>query len=202
MYESTGVATDGPANMPSSVTGDQSTEANNNLLARASVDKTTEAAADKPTKTLQLHGQAALSYDSALDTDKNYIKAAESAQENQELCRRLWTELRPAMGGLVRHHLNLQDDDAACDIAATENWIIGGFNVCIPITVQLPARRYQLILRHALPSKLRCRDSDLVNEKASCEVASYVWMQEKCPDIPIPRLYGFGFSDHRHVRPL
>lgn len=41
-----------------------------------------------------------------------------------------------------------------------------------------------------------------IDEKLSCEVGAYCWMQEKCPDIRIPHLYGFGFSNNRHVRPL
>ncbi|RMZ82228.1 hypothetical protein DV738_g1777, partial [Chaetothyriales sp. CBS 135597] len=27
-----------------------------------------------------------------------------------------------------------------------------------------------------------------------CEVATYVWIQDKCPDVPLPRLQGFAFS--------
>jgi hypothetical protein len=30
----------------------------------------------------------------------------------------------------------------------------------------------------------------------------YAWMQHQCPDVRIPHLYGFGFSDHRHVSHL
>jgi len=38
-----------------------------------------------------------------------------------------------------------------------------------------------------------------VDEKLSSEVETYVWMQDRCADVRIPHLYGFGFSDHRHV---
>jgi hypothetical protein len=58
------------------------------------------------------------------------------------------------------------------------------------------------MLRCALPYKLaEHRYPGIVDEKTACEVGAYVWMQEKCPDIPIPRLHGFGFSDYRRVRP-
>jgi hypothetical protein len=33
-----------------------------------------------------------------------------------------------------------------------------------------------------------------------CEVGAYVWMQEQCPGIRIPHLYGFGLSNGRCVR--
>jgi hypothetical protein len=38
-----------------------------------------------------------------------------------------------------------------------------------------------------------------VDEKVSCEAASYIWMQEHCTDIRIPHLYGFGFTDGKCV---
>jgi hypothetical protein len=39
-----------------------------------------------------------------------------------------------------------------------------------------------------------------VDEKIGYEVATYAWLQENCPDIPIPHLWGFGFTDGRKVR--
>ncbi|OCK75024.1 hypothetical protein K432DRAFT_266870, partial [Lepidopterella palustris CBS 459.81] len=41
-----------------------------------------------------------------------------------------------------------------------------------------------------------------VDEKLSSEVRTYAWMQHQCPVFRIPHLYGFGFSDHRHVSHL
>ncbi|KAH8593060.1 hypothetical protein B0O99DRAFT_715281 [Bisporella sp. PMI_857] len=37
-----------------------------------------------------------------------------------------------------------------------------------------------------------------VDEKLSSEAGTYVWMQDRCPDVRIPQLYGFGFSDRRY----
>ncbi|KAG7120734.1 hypothetical protein HYQ45_014778 [Verticillium longisporum] len=36
-----------------------------------------------------------------------------------------------------------------------------------------------------------------MDEKLRCEVATYIWIQEHCPDIPIPKLHAFGFTDGR-----
>ncbi|KAG7149755.1 hypothetical protein HYQ46_001320 [Verticillium longisporum] len=36
-----------------------------------------------------------------------------------------------------------------------------------------------------------------MDEKLRCEVATYVWIEEHCRDIPIPKLHAFGFTDGR-----
>lgn len=111
---------------------------------------------------------------------------------------KLWKD-KLTIESLTKHHLGLGNRDT-CIVARPRNWIRGGFNVCIPIEVQSPGSSRKLILRCAMPHKLaEARHSGSVDEKTACEVGTYVWMQERCPDIPIPHLYGFGFSDHRHV---
>ncbi|KKK15094.1 hypothetical protein AOCH_005603 [Aspergillus ochraceoroseus] len=32
------------------------------------------------------------------------------------------------------------------------------------------------------------------DEKVLCEAGTYAWLQDNCPDVPIPHLYGFGLS--------
>ncbi|PVH73959.1 hypothetical protein DL98DRAFT_519593 [Cadophora sp. DSE1049] len=50
-----------------------------------------------------------------------------------------------------------------------------------------------------MPHKLaEAKDPGTVDEKLSYEVETYAWMQHQRPDIRIPYLYGFGFSDHCH----
>jgi hypothetical protein len=39
----------------------------------------------------------------------------------------------------------------------------------------------------------------ITNEKQRCEVATYIWMCENCPDVPIPSLYGFAFPNGKAV---
>lgn len=84
----------------------------------------------------------------------------------------------------------------------------GGFNICIPVRVSSELRRYAhtcsapadeltLIFRCVMPHKIA---QGAVDEKLSCEVGTHAWMQSQCPEVRIPHLYGFGFSDHRHVR--
>jgi hypothetical protein len=38
------------------------------------------------------------------------------------------------------------------------------------------------------------------DEKVRCEAGTYAWLQENCPTVPIPRLYGFGLSTGQTVR--
>ncbi|KAK6385475.1 hypothetical protein LTS17_001043 [Exophiala oligosperma] len=37
-----------------------------------------------------------------------------------------------------------------------------------------------------------------MDEKVRSEAATYIWMQQNCPEIPIPYLWGFGIGNHLH----
>jgi hypothetical protein len=39
----------------------------------------------------------------------------------------------------------------------------------------------------------------MTNEKQRSEVATYIWMRENCPDVPIPSLYGLAFLNGKDV---
>ena len=100
---------------------------------------------------------------------------------------------------IVIHHLNLKRD-AKCTIADPSDWLQGSFNVCIP--VQVSSRDSQkLMLRCPLPYKLGDeQQSGNVEEKLRCEAATFTWIQENCPDVPIPCLRGVGLPNGRSVR--
>ena len=38
------------------------------------------------------------------------------------------------------------------------------------------------------------------DEKLRCEAAMYIYIQENCPDVPILKLWGFGFKNGSIVR--
>lgn len=38
-----------------------------------------------------------------------------------------------------------------------------------------------------------------IDEKLGGEVGAHVWVEENCPEIPSPQLFGFGFTDGRQV---
>ncbi|KAK3933748.1 hypothetical protein QBC46DRAFT_401354 [Diplogelasinospora grovesii] len=147
--------------------------------------------------TLELLNRTPITYQSALNTDKNIIHEARHVAATEVLYQKLWKE-RSTIGALTKHHLGLGDRDI-CTVAQQSRWIRGGFNVCIPVEVQSLGSRRKLILRCAMPHKLaEAETPGSIDEKMGCEVGTYAWMQERCPDIRIPHLYGFGFSDHRH----
>jgi hypothetical protein len=112
---------------------------------------------------------------------------------------------REWMKAVVVQHLGLSSADA-CHVAKMEDWLRGSFNVCVPITVdwqnrQQPGRR--VILRFPLPYRVgdefRPGNGD---EKIRCEAGAYAWLQQNCPDVPIPQLYGFALTTGETVRDL
>ncbi|KAK7398606.1 hypothetical protein QQX98_012015 [Neonectria punicea] len=154
-----------------------------------------EAMATEPT--IDLLDRPPITYNSALNTDKNIIHEAGHVAATETLYRKLWGE-KSTIRALTKHHLGLGDHDT-CTVALPQQWLRGNFNVCIPIEVQSPGECRKLVLRCAMPHKLaEARYSGSINEKMGCEVGTYAWMEERCPDIRIPHLYGFGFSDYRH----
>lgn len=103
----------------------------------------------------------------------------------------------------VSHHLHLGSLDR-CHVAKPAEWIHGSFNVCIPVTIdrwqhqKRPGSR--VIMRFPLPYRVgeefRPGNGD---EKVLCEAGAYAWLQDICPDVPIPYLYGFGLSTGENV---
>lgn len=99
---------------------------------------------------------------------------------------------------IVAHHLNLRSTNA-CRVADVSEWLHGSYNVCIPVEIlewdqkQQPGDR--VLVRFPLPYRVgedyRPGNGD---EKVRCEAGTYAWLQENCPDVPIPRLYGFSMA--------
>ena len=155
--------------------------------------------------TTVLLGRRPITLKSALNKDENIIRELAYAAAAVDLSKTLWDN-RDTISGLVKHHLGL-DAACRCAVAPPNRWIQGSFNICIPVRVSsgpqsgartssAPADEQTLIFRCAMPHKIA---QGAVDEKLSCEVGTYAWMQSHCPEVRIPHLYGFGFSDHRHV---
>lgn len=100
---------------------------------------------------------------------------------------------------VVAHHLGLKSA-SACRVAEEENWLYGSFNVCVPVSIDdWDGKR--VLIRFPLPYRVgeavRPGNGD---EKIRCEAGTYAWLQENCPDVPIPSLYGFALSTGETVR--
>lgn len=102
---------------------------------------------------------------------------------------------------LVSFQLGLSSPEQ-CRVGDVREWLHGSFNVCVPIYVNkgVTPTEKRLLIRFPLPYKIgEANYPGNADEKLRCEVATYVWMQENCPDVPIPKLWGFGFVDGQTV---
>lgn len=110
---------------------------------------------------------------------------------------------RELLSEVIAHHLGT--DAAVVTISGQEYWRHGSFNLCIPVHVDIaatPALPQFVIIRFPLPYRVgEAAFPGNSDEKISCEAATYAWLQENCPSVPIPGLYGFGLSNNRQVWP-
>jgi hypothetical protein len=148
--------------------------------------------------TLELDGCKPITFISAEKKEANIIHQLGYAPAAAELRQVLW-EKRREIEAIAKHHLGL-GSEPSYTVLEQSTWIQGGFNICVPIEANLGNLSKKLIFRCPMPHKLAENIyPGTVDEKLSCELGAYMWMQDKCPDIRIPHLYGFGFSDSRHV---
>ncbi len=110
---------------------------------------------------------------------------------------------RAEIEAVVSYHLGLGETGSCC-LAPLNDWVHGSFNICLPVYVEnwkiRPEKR--LMIRFPLPYKVGEEDfSGNAEEKLHCEAATYIWIQENCPDVPIPQLWGFAFEDSQCVSP-
>lgn len=101
----------------------------------------------------------------------------------------------------VSQHLGLTPHEI-CRISDIWEWLDGSFIICIPIYIHNwklnPGRR--VLIRFPLPYKNGENfNPGNIDEKIRCEAATYIWMQDQAPDVPIPYLWGFGCSGGQSV---
>ncbi|TPX14919.1 uncharacterized protein E0L32_005028 [Thyridium curvatum] len=144
--------------------------------------------------TITLSDGDSITYKDAENRDDNIVLHAASSVALQDF---MWRQ-KHVIEALARHHLKLGDRDS-CVAAGPQQWIRGAINVCVPVEVKSANQAAKLfIFRCPMPHELaEARDPGTFDEKTACEVGTHVWMQEQCPLVRIPRLYGFGFSDGR-----
>lgn len=130
----------------------------------------------------------------ALEDDDNILARLKYPAKQ----RAFWTYLQDnkhEIEAVVSFHLRVN----SCQVANEETWLFGSYNVCIPVDVNLPSHS-RVLIRIPLPFKLGEEEyPGNVDEKLRCEIATYLWIQENCPDVPIPTLFGCGFPDGHTV---
>lgn len=148
--------------------------------------------------TIELLGRGPVTVDTALEEERNVLRWASYAPATEKLFQDLWDE-RESIAALVRHHLGLGPQDK-CAVLPRDRWIRGGFNLCALVEVTSGDLTRRIVFRVPMPHKLaEIRYPGSVDEKLDSEVGAYVWVEEHCPDIRVPHLFGFGYTDGRHV---
>ncbi|RDA93520.1 hypothetical protein CP533_4006 [Ophiocordyceps camponoti-saundersi (nom. inval.)] len=136
---------------------------------------------------------------------RNVLHALAYPQQKEDFYKRMESH-RPLLADIVAHHLGTKPTDIL--ISSQEYWRNGSFNLCIPARVDAGPSVMSIlpqfvILRFPLPYRVgeatRLGNSD---EKVNCEAATYAWLQENCPSVPIPKLYGFGLSTNQRFTNL
>jgi hypothetical protein len=82
-------------------------------------------------------------------------------------------------------------------------WIYGSFNLCIPVYIHSreESQSSKMAFRVPLPHKIGDETfPGNAEEKVRSEAATYVWISENCPTVPIPKLRGFGLPGGPSVR--
>jgi hypothetical protein len=138
-----------------------------------------------------------ITYSKARDREVNILHQLNYPSQEAQFFSLLESK-RSWIQSLVAHHLNLKSINA-CQVADVQEWIHGSFNVCIPVTIFEWKQKQQVgnrvLVRFPLPYRIgedfRPGNAD---EKIRCEAGTYAWLEETCPDIPIPRLYGFAMA--------
>ncbi|PGH32008.1 hypothetical protein GX50_05202 [[Emmonsia] crescens] len=74
-------------------------------------------------------------------------------------------------------------------------WKHGSFNMCIPIYINSSEQSLPAKMGFRVPLPYKTGEEAFpgnAEEKVRSEAATYIWINGNCPDIPIPKLRGFG----------
>ncbi|EEP81436.1 predicted protein [Uncinocarpus reesii 1704] len=145
-----------------------------------------------PSNTLPLLKSGRVSFEEALIDQYNVLHRLNYPKKQEEF----WSYLvsrKSDIEAIVRFHLTVD----RCQVADESQWLYGSYNVCIPVYINWPADE-RVLVRIPLPYKIgEAHNPGNVEEKLRCEVATYIWMAEHCPAVPIPSLHAFAFPNGR-----
>ncbi|KAG5955748.1 hypothetical protein E4U57_003206 [Claviceps arundinis] len=145
--------------------------------------------------TIRLLDHEPLTFQQALSEDFNVVQRHDQVALVEQQFSHLWSQ-KESIAAIVKAQLGL-DEGAECSAASPEEWIRGKFNVCIPVAVESCQLSGKVMMRCPVPSALaESYYPGNIAEKLRSEIGSYAWVQQNCPDIRIPQLYGFSILDH------
>ena len=135
----------------------------------------------------------------------NVLHALAYPQQKEDFYKRIERH-RQLLADVVAHHLSTKSTEIT--ISSQEYWRHGSFNLCIPTRVDVDRSVKSTVpqfafLRFPLPYRVgEATKPGNSDEKVNCEAATYAWLQENCPSVSIPKLYGFGLSTNQRVSAL
>jgi hypothetical protein len=133
-----------------------------------------------------------ITYESARTREVNVLLRLSYPEKTVHFFTHLYQH-REEIYTIVSRHLGLHTSQC-CRLGEFQEWLHGTFSVCIPIYIDNWDRR-RVVIRCPLPYKVgESQHPGAAEEKLRCEVATYIWIRQHCPDIPIPCLWGFGFA--------
>lgn len=140
-----------------------------------------------------------ISYSTARREEVNMLHRLKYYDQQNEFFSRV-ADNRGWIKAVVAHHLGLGSPDE-CQVADIPHWFHGSFNVCIPVTINnknwknTKQTGQRVLLRLPLPYRVgESYNPGNADEKIRCEAGTYAWLQDNCPDVPIPKLYGFALA--------
>ena len=138
----------------------------------------------------------------AQKNERNILSRLKRSDCTVKLYQDLWRK-RTTIEAITAHHLG-RIDPSSCIVQDTVTWIKGQFNTCIPVHVhESDGSMSKKIFRCPLPHKVGEQYSPgAVEEKMRAEVATYAWIEDNCPEVPVPRLHAFAFSPNLQVNHL
>lgn len=147
---------------------------------------------------LRLSNGDSFSLSGAIGNESNLLHRLRTSNEFTQFCNFLWSQ-RASIEAVCAHHLGIQQSQ--CTVQDRKTWMRGQFNVCVLLHISrkdggVSRKIFRCPLAHKLGERYRPGASD---EKVRVEVANYSFLEEKCPDIPISQLHGFGLSNGHHV---
>lgn len=144
--------------------------------------------------------RGSITLDEALEQEEDVILDLSYPECRMEFFVFLYSH-RNDIAAIVSDHLGL-GRSIQCRVGEVKEWIHGSFNVCIPVYVEdwNKCSEKRVLIRFPLPYKLgESTFPGNADEKLRCEAATFIWIQKHCPDIPLPRLWGFGFAGGQTV---
>ncbi|KAL4915420.1 hypothetical protein BDW62DRAFT_125300 [Aspergillus aurantiobrunneus] len=136
-----------------------------------------------------LQGQS-VTFSQALADRRNMVHQLELPPQESAFHQRLLDSTQ-IIQRLVNLHLRVKNSH----VAGPAEWQYGAYNVSIPVYLDPESQRY-VLFRIPLPYTLgEWAKPGCTGEKLRCEVATYIWIRQHCPTIPIPHLYGFALKD-------